>query len=50
LSMHPKATVPSKGFVLKDPQIILLYLAHSTLLLLYIFLICRFKINHVKEL
>ncbi len=44
-----KATTPSKGFKFKDSHIKLLYLLDNTILILYLFLLCRLKINHVKE-
>jgi hypothetical protein len=45
-----KATAPNEGFVFKDPHIKLPYLAHNGVLILYIFLLCGVKINHVMEL
>jgi hypothetical protein len=45
-----KATALNEGFVFKDPHIKFLYLAHNSILILYIFLLCRLKINHVMEL
>jgi hypothetical protein len=45
-----KATAPNEGFVSNDPHIKFQYLAHNGVLILYIFLLCRLKINHVMEL
>jgi hypothetical protein len=37
-------------FYSKDPHIKLLHLVHNTVLIPYIFLLCRLEINYTKEL
>jgi hypothetical protein len=45
-----KGHLSRKAFCSLEAHILILYILYNNVLILYIFLICRFKINHMMEL